>query len=96
MPESNNNEYIYIDCNPVDITGEEITEDTNEFVQEQINNDLLNEMETWVIGGNMFDDVIFQSVFGLSIIAILYAIGNYLFKDLPKSIINKRIENSGY
>ena len=95
MPSSNNNEYIYIDCNPVDIRGEEINEDTNEFVQAQINNELLNEMETWVVGGGMFEDVVFQSFAGVFMITIIYTIGSYVFKDIPKSIIDKRVE-SGY
>lgn len=79
-------EDIYIECKPVDITGEVITdEDVN--LPENINNEVLESISESLSGDNLHVNVGFQLIIGLGILAALYGLGNFLFKDIPKKIL---------
>lgn len=88
----NEDEDIYIDCNPVTTEGEEIIDDNNNEVKsELVNNQILDDLTKNVVGGDLFNNVGVQTVIGVSVIAILYGIGTYIFKEIPNSIVQKKI-----
>jgi hypothetical protein len=87
----NEDEDIYIDCNPVTTEGEEIIDDNNNEVKsELVNNQILDDLTKNVVGGDLFNNVGVQTVIGVSVIAILYGIGTYIFKEIPNSIVQKK------
>lgn len=77
---------IYIDCRPVNIIGE-VIDDEKETVTSKTNNQIINEAADFIDGGKILDNIAFQTILGLTLMAILYSIGNYVFKEFPKKIL---------
>jgi len=88
--ESQENDNIYIDCNPVDIHNEVIETDAenNEVPSNTISTDITRN----VLGGSLTDNIGFQSILGIAIIGILYGIGNYIFKQYPTKLLQNKID----
>ena len=84
-------EDIYIECKPVDIAGEVIT-DTNNTISTDINNEILDTLssslsfDSSLSGKSIYDNVGFQTLIGIILLAILYAIGNFIFKKIPQAM----------
>tara|TARA_B100000886_G_C20180090_1_gene389754 strand:- start:271 stop:573 length:303 start_codon:yes stop_codon:yes gene_type:complete len=87
----NEDEDIYIDCNPVTTEGEEITDDNNEIKPELVNNQILDDLTNNIVGGELFNNIGIQTIIGVVVFAVLYGLGNYVFKDVPKNIIQKKL-----
>ena len=81
---------IYIDCDPVDITGEAI-DITNPGDDSETNPDILNPITQEFNTGMIYDSIGFQAVLGIVVIGIVYSIGEYVFKTFPKSLIDERL-----
>tara|TARA_B110000977_G_C11084412_1_gene494105 strand:- start:2251 stop:2550 length:300 start_codon:yes stop_codon:yes gene_type:complete len=82
-------EDIYIDCNPVSIYGgEEITDNKNDLTtSSEVLDDLALNFSTTSITNN----VGFQTLLGVTLLGILYGLGNYVFKELPKNLIDNKL-----
>ena len=86
-------EDIYIDCRPVTTYGGELIlrdEDNNEDTS-GVNAQLVDNLALNFSNGNITKNIGFQSIVGVTLLAILYGIGNYVFKELPKNLIDKRL-----
>lgn len=84
-------EDIYIECRPVDITGEVIMESSSNILPSTINNKILDELTSSVSLDSIHTNIGFQTLLGIILISILYGIGNFIFKNIPKKVINKRL-----
>ena len=82
-------EDIYIECHPVDITGQVVNDETDNTLSENVNNEILDSVTSDFTMNNIFSNVGVQVIMGLLLLAILYTIGNYIFKNIPSKIINK-------
>tara|TARA_B110000008_G_C16950856_1_gene556314 strand:- start:1881 stop:2186 length:306 start_codon:yes stop_codon:yes gene_type:complete len=86
-------EDIYIDCRPVTTYGGEVivTDKDNNQVTSGVNTEIIDSIALNFSNGNITKNIGFQSVVGVTLLAILYGIGNYVFKELPKNLIDKRL-----
>ena len=89
---SHEDENIYINCNPVDTIGNEVDNDETEestsgtgLAFDTISNDLNS--------GKILDNLGLQFTIAITAFAIIYGIGNYVFKTLPREMLDKRINN---
>ena len=82
-------EDIYIECHPVDITGQVVNDETDNTLSENVNNEILDSLSADLTINNVFSNVGVQVIIGLLLLAILYTIGNFIFKNVPSNIINK-------
>lgn len=89
---SENDDGIYIDCQPVDDLGKVETDDTSS----SSNNNLLdiNYNATDFSLGSVSDSSGFQIVLGIAIFGIVYTVGDYVFRILPKNILNKKLNQN--
>lgn len=86
-------EDIYIECRPVDITGEVIIDGSDNMLSETLNNEILDSLSNNISVDGIFSNVGAQIVIGLLLLAILYIIGNFIFKNVPSNIINKKLSS---
>ena len=87
-------EDIYIDCKPVSTYGGEVitTDDDNNILDSGTSADTINKL---AVGGltEITKNIGFQLVIGITTLAALYGIGNYVFKQIPRSAIDKKLTN---
>ena len=83
---------IYIDCNPVDTIGNEVDDNEDEESTSgtastfaSISNDLNS--------GKILDNLGLQLTIAITAFAIIYGIGNYVFKTIPREMLDKRINS---
>ena len=76
---------IYIDCKPVSIRGDIIEDD--DAPSKSTAGLVLDDLNTHSI----FDNIGFQSILGIALITTLYTLGQYIFRDIPQRMINKKI-----
>lgn len=86
-------EDIYIDCKPVSTYGGEvvINEDDNNLLSTAGSAEVLDSIASNFSAGNITDNVGFQTMVGITLLGLLYGIGNYVFKELPKSMIESKL-----
>ena len=86
-------EDIYIDCRPVTTYGGEVivTDEDNNQVTSGVNTEIIDSIALSFSNGNITKNIGFQSIVGVTLLAILYGIGNYVFKELPKNLIDKKL-----
>ena len=90
-------EDIYIDCRPVDTTGEVIElDDDNYFDEVGITSEMFDDASDMLINSDIINNIGFQSALGIILLLLLYTLGDYVFRKFPTSIINKKIETSNY
>tara|TARA_B110000261_G_C13090111_1_gene359607 strand:- start:3407 stop:3682 length:276 start_codon:yes stop_codon:yes gene_type:complete len=78
-------EEIYIDCNPVDTNNPDevtLTDDTP-------SDSVIPSLD----GDQLMNNIGFQSVLGIALFGIMYFVGNYVFKQLPSNVIQDRINS---
>ena len=85
---SENDDKIYIDCQPVDDLGEVETE---EETTSSSNNNIIDSMATDFSLGNVSDNSGFQIILGIALFGIIYTVGDYVFRILPKDLLNKKL-----
>lgn len=86
---------IYIECNPVDQFGEEdITSSEENIMDGNFGKNILDDLEITFNSKGVMENIGFQSLFGITIFAIIYFIGDYIFKQMPKQLLDKKIDNS--
>ena len=79
-------EDIYIECNPVDEKGEVISIDTAQSGNINLNDPLSGNIKI-----DFTDNLGIQALIGISLMVFLYMIGDYVFKVIPKQQLNKRL-----
>jgi len=86
-------EDIYIDCRPVSTYGGEVimTNDSNNVVNSGVSADMVDSLALNFSNGTITENVGFQTVLGITLLAILYGVGNYVFKELPTSLIDSKM-----
>lgn len=85
---------IYIDCSPVDIIGNEVTEtEDGNFVEPE--QSVLQNIGTEINSGQITENLGIQLTIAVTFFAIIFGLGNYVFKTIPNNMLEKRInENS--
>lgn len=88
-------EDIYIDCRPVSTYGGEVilTDEQNNIVNTGVSADMIDSLTLNFSNGNITNNIVIQSIIGVALLGILYGFGNYIFKEIPKSLIQKKIMN---
>lgn len=86
-------EDIYIDCRPVSTYGGEvIVEDKdNNQVNTEVSATMVDDLALNFSNGTITNNIGFQSLIGIGLLAILYGVGNYVFKEFPKNLIDKKL-----
>ena len=86
-------EDIYIDCRPVTTYGGEVivTDKDNNQVTSGVNTEIIDNIALNFSNGNITKNIGFQSIVGVTLLAILYGIGNYVFRELPNNLIDKKL-----
>jgi len=79
------NDDIYIECNPVDEKGDIIEEDNIDA--KNLNSGFLENNLNIDFGNNIG----IQATIGVSLMLFLYLVGDYIFKIIPKQQINNRL-----
>tara|TARA_B100000927_G_scaffold229050_1_gene188866 strand:- start:36 stop:329 length:294 start_codon:yes stop_codon:yes gene_type:complete len=77
---------IYIDCKPVDTIGNVIGEE-----QSNVSQEVLSDFTTSIGATNLQDNVGIQAIIGITIMGVLYIVGDYVFKQFPKGQIEKQM-----
>lgn len=89
-----NDENIYIDCNPVNIKGTELEfDEDNNLKEEEQTTSLIDDITRDFGTGNFEDKMGPQFLIAITAFAIMYGIGNYVFKTLPNEMLDKRVNN---
>jgi len=88
-------EDIYIDCRPVSTYGGEviIEDDDNNLINSGVSADMVNSVAINVSSGAITDNIGFQTLLGIALLGILYGLGNFVFKEIPKKLIDKKLRN---
>ena len=84
---------IYIDCKPTNTRGEEIEPDENIGhidVTNDMFDELSNKLNNPMLGKTILDNIGFQILVGIILLAIIYFIGNVIFLKYPKKIVNAK------
>jgi hypothetical protein len=84
---------IYIDCKPTNTYGEEIKPDENIgdiAVTNVMFDELSNKLNNPMLGKTILDNIGFQILVGIILLAIIYFIGNVIFLKYPKKIVNAK------
>jgi hypothetical protein len=86
-------EDIYIDCKPVTTYGGEVVIDDadNILVSTAGSAEMLDSIASNFSAGNITDNVGFQTMVGITLLGLLYVLGNYVFKELPKTLIESKL-----
>ena len=86
-------ESIYIDCKPVSTYGGEVimTNKDNKIINTGVSADMIDSIALNFSNGNITNNIIFQSTIGVGLLALLYGLGNYIFKEIPKNFINNKL-----
>lgn len=82
-------ESIYIDCQPVNEYGE-TKDDRKDRLEKSGSTLFLDNATNLVETGQIIDNVGIQVVIGVTFFALIYGLGQYVFKTVPKSIYDKK------
>ena len=88
---SEDDENIFIDCNPVTYFGSEEISTDNENRNIPINR--IDNITIPSALSGLADNTGIQIVIGLVLFGVLYGFGNFVFKQTPNNIINNKLEN---
>lgn len=83
-------ETIYIDCSPVNEYGETETERDNRIKEFGGTDAFLDDATNLIDSGQILDNVGIQVVIGVTFFALIYGLGQYVFKTIPKSMYDKQ------
>ena len=83
---------IYIDCNPVDTIGNEV-DDNDDNGSPTVTSSTLNSISNDLNSGQILDNLGLQFTIAITAFAIIYGIGNYVFKTIPGEMLEKRINS---
>ena len=86
-------EDIYIDCRPVSTYGGEVikTDEEDNILNTGVSTAVVDEVALNFSNGTITNNIGFQSLIGIGLLAILYGVGNYVFKEFPKNLIDKKL-----
>jgi hypothetical protein len=86
-------EDIYIDCKPVTTYGGEVVidDEDNNLLSTAGSADMLDSIASNFSARNITDNVGFQTMVGITLLGVLYVVGNYVFKELPKTLIESKL-----
>tara|TARA_Y100000389_G_C17134725_1_gene351967 strand:+ start:113 stop:376 length:264 start_codon:yes stop_codon:yes gene_type:complete len=82
-------ESIYIDCQPVNEIGK-IEEKKGEV---RATDEFLDDVSDGIGKSIILNDIGIQLVIGVTFFAVIYGLGQYVFKSLPKSMYEKKLNN---
>ncbi len=86
-------EDIYIDCRPVSTYGGEVIleDEDNTIVNTGVSADMLDSIALNFSNGTIINNIVFQTLIGIGLLVILYGLGNFVFKEIPKNLIDKKL-----
>ena len=82
-------EFIYIDCNPVDSIGNEVEVQ----IEEEQDTDTYDNPSDVFDFTNINNNLGFQFTIAITFFGIIYGLGNYIFKTVPNDMLEKRLNN---
>lgn len=85
---SENADGIYIDCQPVNDLGDV---EKDQETTSSSNNNIIDSMADGFSLGSVSDSSVFQIVLGIAIFGIVYTVGDYAFRILPRHLLNKKL-----
>lgn len=90
------NEDIFIDCRPVTTYGGEVIINDDDVLPEnsRVSTQMIDSVAINFSNGNITNNIGFQTFIGVGLLAILYGIGNYIFKEIPKNLIDKKLRQT--
>ena len=80
---------IYIDCKPTNIYGEEVNPAENIIDNNSIN-DIFDEINDRMVGKTIFENIGFQVIVAITLLAIIYFTGNFIFIKFPKKFVSDK------
>ena len=83
-------EPIFIDCQPINEFGETETERDDRLKKYGGADAFLDDATKLIDSGQILDNVGIQVVIGVTFFAIIYGLGQYVFKSIPKSMYEKK------
>lgn len=86
-------ESIYIDCNPIDIIGNEV-EEKEVLIDDEYSDPLKfrsNPSDTFNTS-DITNNLGFQFLIAITIFSIVYGLGNYVFNTVPNEVLKKKLE----
>ena len=86
-------ESIFIDCTPVNEIGETETEQDKSLTDFGGTDAFLDDATNLIDSGQILDNVGIQVVIGVTFFAIIYGLGQYVFKTIPKAMYEKKLYN---
>lgn len=83
---------IYIDCRPTNVYGEEVNPAEN-IIDNNATNAVFDELSNKIngqgmLGKTIFDNIGFQILVGIILLAIIYFTGKYIFISFPSKFVN--------
>ena len=92
---SHEDENIYIDCNPVDILGNEVDDQYEESTSDTgtATGSIFDSISEDLNSGKILDNLGLQFTIAITAFGIIYGIGNYVFKTIPNEMLDKRINS---
>jgi len=86
-------EDIYIDCRPVSTYGGEliVEDEDNNVINTGVSADMVDDVALNFSTGTITDNIGIQTLIGIALLGILYGLGNYVFKEFPKNLIDKKL-----
>ena len=84
-------EPVFIDCQPVNELGETETERDERIKNAGGVDKFLNDATNLIDTGEILDNIGIQVFIGITFFGIIYGLGEYLFKSIPKSIYQKKL-----
>ena len=84
---------IYIDCKPVNMINADEDDNGSGSTNPNANakTNPMSLISTQLMAPSAMDNVGLQTVIGIAAIAVIYSLGNYVFKSFPKSLITERM-----
>jgi len=86
-------ESIFIDCSPVNEFGETETEKDKRLTDFGGTDAFLDGATNLIDTGQILDNVGIQVIIGVTFFAIIYGLGQYVFKTIPKAMYEKKLYN---
>ena len=85
---------VFIECNPVDTFGDEDIEDFDDNIQNRdMGRTVLDDLQFRLNAGDIFENIGFQSLLGIGVFSLIYFIADYVFKRMPKHLLDKKKNN---
>lgn len=86
-------EDLIIDCHPYDVYGDETVEsEEDNVINKDYGKNILDDLNFKLNASSIFENIGFQSLLAIGIFGIIYFVADYVFKRMPKRLLDRRIQ----